>query len=204
MRLLIQLSENLIERGHVHSSAIKSWCALVEGSFKDYIRKLDAYRYGLEERLGLRGATATADATQPQPGDRSSDSSLESKLSGKDSVPSSSSTPVGEPTTSSLPSPTVAKSAVPMAVLTDAQQELRRKTSRKKEFIMAELLQTERTYVKDLEVSQLYTNTINYATSTLICARHSNLRASRRVLRNNDHVFAIYNGFLFDLRCRSV
>lgn len=155
----MQLSENLIERGHIHSAAIKSWCALVEGSFKDYVRKLDAYRFGLEERLGIRAAASdtsgAATTAQPGgPGDRSSDSSLESKLSGKDSVPSTSSTPV-EQHGHALPSPvtkTAPTSVVPAIPLTDQQQEIRRKSARKKEFIMAELLQTERTYVKDLEV----------------------------------------------------
>ncbi|KAI1278144.1 Kalirin [Halotydeus destructor] len=157
VRLLIQLSENLVERGHIHSSAIRTWCALVEGSFKDYIRKLDAYRYGLEEILGIRAVAAVAELATG-PGDRSSDSSLESKLSGKDSISSASSTPsvltLPSPLTTkalpSLPGQQVAASSQPQ--LTDAQQEVRRKSARKKEFIMAELLQTERTYVKDLEV----------------------------------------------------
>ena len=165
---MIQLSDNLIERGHIHSSAIKSWCALVEGSFKDYMRKLDAYRHGLEERLGIRAAAAAVEAGvhgSAVPGDRSSDSSLESKISGKESgISSTSSTPL-----TALPSP-ISKTA-PISIgcqhhhppsasghiaqptpLTDQQQEIRRKSARKKEFIMAELLQTERTYVKDLEV----------------------------------------------------
>lgn len=153
VRLLIQLSENLIERGHVHSQAITSWCALVEGSFKDYTRKLDAYRHALEEKLEIRPPSLTTDSSgHSAPGDRSSDSSLESKLSCRISETGSLSSQSSLPP---LPSP-MTKGPIPVPssgpVLTDQQQEMRRKSARKKEFIMAELLQTERTYVKDLEV----------------------------------------------------
>lgn len=161
VRLLLQLSENLMEKGHSHSSAIKHWCTMVESSFRDYVQKLDAYRYLLEEKLGIRSPVADSVA-----GDRSSDSSLDSKLSRKDSVSSSGSvTPsTGVPL---LPSPgqpkmgivTPSSSSVPMSTqqnlqppLSEHQLEARRKSTRKKEFIMAELLQTERTYIRDLDV----------------------------------------------------
>ena len=116
VKLLLQLSDNLIEKGHVHSASIKFWCNLVKSSFREYVRKLDQYQLFIEEMLGLRqpptshglassfASSASAFATSStchltsatnstvtgsHPGDRSSDSSLESKISiGKDSISS--------------------------------------------------------------------------------------------------------------------
>lgn len=205
VRLLIQLSENLIEKGHIHSASIKYWCSLVESNFKDFVRKLDQYRYGLEEKLGMRnkvqshpssqsspsssllagpsstgmtvasipssvGSEKGSSTTISLPGDRSSDSSLESKISGKFDIgyagsasivsPSSGTGSMSTGGTSSVtslkqkPMPTTVSgstSSLPLPV-NDHLSEARRKSTRKKEFIMAELLQTERTYIRDLEV----------------------------------------------------
>ena len=199
VRLLIQLSENLIEKGHIHSPSIKYWCSLVENNFKDFVRKLDQYRYGLEEKLGLRksvlpsvqghhhsgqassssslaggGSSGTgtltsissgsevtergsASTTTSLPGDRSSDSSLESKLSGKfdmigsgSIVSPTSSIPSTGPSTSTSIKKQEPSSTLPLPS-TDSITEARRKSTRKKEFIMAELIQTERTYIRDLD-----------------------------------------------------
>lgn len=111
VKLLLQLSDNLIDKGQVHSASIKFWCNLVKSSFREYVRKLDQYQLFIEEMLGLRQpstshglASSTINAftsssntchltsttsTSSHPGDRSSDSSLESKISiGKDSISS--------------------------------------------------------------------------------------------------------------------
>lgn len=190
VRLLIQLSENLIEKGHIHAASIKYWCSLVENNFKEFVRKLDQYRYSLEEKLGLRkpqvpvqspasgssssgiGSTISGTGTSSSsfsgtgtsclPGDRSSDSSLESKISAN-SVTSPTTVPSPSPmsTTSQqdqqkMGAQTPSSSSLPLPG-TDgnnlsAMSEARRKSTRKKEYIMTELLQTERTYIRDLEV----------------------------------------------------
>lgn len=114
VRLLLQLADNLVERGHAHASAIKQWVASVDQSYKDFSARMDQYRAQLEQKLGLKSEGDTRDLSL----DRHSDPSLEAK--------------------------------VKEAAAKELNEE-KRKSARRKEFIMAELLQTERTYVKDLE-----------------------------------------------------
>ncbi|XP_031622402.1 kalirin isoform X2 [Contarinia nasturtii] len=124
VKLLIQLADSLVEKGHAHANAIKSWVAAVDNRYKDFSNRMDSYREQLERSLGLPVAqdetTSTSSLSSAgTAGDRHSDPSLEAKLNA-----------------------------------TAASKELneeKRKSARRKEFIMAELLQTERTYVKDLE-----------------------------------------------------
>ncbi|XP_071554016.1 kalirin isoform X2 [Temnothorax nylanderi] len=115
VKLLIQLADNLVERGHAHAAAIKQAVAEVDQRYKDFSARMDCYKTQIEGDLGI----------QPDEGlhrdlsiDRNSDPLLEEKIKGKD--------------------------------LKELNEEKRR-SARRKEFIMAELLQTERTYVKDLE-----------------------------------------------------
>ncbi|GFV45273.1 triple functional domain protein [Trichonephila clavipes] len=114
VRLLLQLADSLVERGHAHASAIKQWVASVDQSYKDFSERMDHYRQMLEEKLGLQSDRDAKDLSL----DRHSDPSLEDK--------------------------------VKEAAAKELNEE-KRKSARRKEFIMAELLQTERTYVKDLE-----------------------------------------------------
>lgn len=221
--LLIQLCDNLIEKGHVHSQSMKFWCSCVLSSFQDLLRKLNQYIFSLEGKYGVKVLPIATkkqvkDVQQPksstnksprqhsqdsqadfhrkktsdkkEQGDRSSDSSLESKMSvGKESVSSTGSasgiqshtaslnvfvgqamiTPtavatgglfVQTPTAQTSVSPSSSKGSLsstnkaPIApkVSSDLESEAKRKSTRKKEFIMAELLQTERAYIRDLEV----------------------------------------------------
>ncbi|XP_049267793.1 triple functional domain protein isoform X2 [Rhipicephalus sanguineus] len=113
VRLLLQLADSLVERGHAHASAIKCWVAAVDKGYKDFSLRMDQYRSQLEQKLGIQ-----VEETKELSLDRNSDPNLESK---------------------------VKESAV------KELNEEKRKSARRKEFIMAELLQTERTYVKDLE-----------------------------------------------------
>ncbi|GIY93513.1 triple functional domain protein [Caerostris extrusa] len=115
VRLLLQLADSLVERGHAHASAIKQWVASVDQSYKDFSERMDHYRQMLEEKLGLQSDRDIKDLSL----DRHSDPSLEDK--------------------------------VKEAAAKELNEE-KRKSARRKEFIMAELLQTERTYVKDLEM----------------------------------------------------
>jgi triple functional domain protein len=124
VKLLIQLADSLVEKGHAHAISIKQWVATVDNRYKDFSNRMEIYRTNLEKSLGL---PAISDEDNMSSGSstkssnaleyRHSDPSLENKLN----------------------------------VVSKEITEEKRKSARKKEFIMAELLQTERTYVKDLE-----------------------------------------------------
>ncbi|XP_037034473.1 kalirin isoform X5 [Bradysia coprophila] len=126
VKLLIQLADSLVQKGHAHTTAIKQWEATVDNRYKEFSNRMDAYREQLEKSLGLpmvneeSSSTTSSLNSSGTAGDRHSDPSLEAKL-----------------------------------ICSTASKELneeKRKSARRKEFIMAELLQTERTYVKDLEL----------------------------------------------------
>ncbi|OXU29113.1 hypothetical protein TSAR_004897, partial [Trichomalopsis sarcophagae] len=114
VKLLIQLADNLVEKGHAHAAAIKQSVAEVDQRYKDFSMRLDCYKTTIEDDLEIQSDEGPKEITI----DRNSDPLLEEKIKGKD--------------------------------LKELNEEKRR-SARRKEFIMAELLQTERTYVKDLE-----------------------------------------------------
>lgn len=122
VKLLIQLADSLVEKGHAHASAIKQWVSTVDNKYKDFSSRMNAYKNSLEESLGIpkieEGSNSTSKSMHLEY--RMSDSNLENKIN---------------------------------AATSGAKEinEEKRKSARRKEFIMAELLQTERTYVKDLE-----------------------------------------------------
>ncbi|XP_031337213.1 kalirin-like [Photinus pyralis] len=118
VKLLIQLADSLVEKGHAHASAIKQWVAAVDNRYKDFSSRMDLYRQQLEDMLGIQAEESEKKELSI---DRNSDPSLEAKV----------------------------KEAAAKE-LKELNEE-KRKSARRKEFIMAELLQTERTYVKDLE-----------------------------------------------------
>ncbi|KAF5295457.1 hypothetical protein FQR65_LT10445 [Abscondita terminalis] len=118
VKLLIQLADSLVEKGHAHASAIKQWVAAVDNRYKDFSSRMDNYRQQLEDMLGIQAEESEKKELSI---DRNSDPCLEAK---------------------------VKEAAV--KELKELNEE-KRKSARRKEFIMAELLQTERTYVKDLE-----------------------------------------------------
>ncbi|GAB6019934.1 hypothetical protein CHUAL_001465 [Chamberlinius hualienensis] len=114
VKLLIQLADSLVEKGHAHATSIKQWVAAVDNRYKDFSARMDKYRGRLEQTLGIKPEVEVKELSL----DRNSDPSLEAKVK------------------------EVAKEL----------NEEKRRSARRKEFIMAELLQTERTYVKDLEI----------------------------------------------------
>ena len=126
VKLLIQLADSLVEKGHAHAISIKQWVATVDNRYKDFSSRMEMYRANLEKSLGLltisdedTSSAGSTKSSSTHPEYRHSDPSLENKLH----------------------------------VVSKEISEEKRKCARKKEFIMAELLQTERTYVKDLETS---------------------------------------------------
>lgn len=114
VKLIIQLADNLVDKGHAHSAAIKQFVAEVDQRYKDFSARMDCYKTQIEGDLGIQSDEGHRELSI----DRNSDPLLEEKIKGKD--------------------------------LKELNEEKRR-SARRKEFIMAELLQTERTYVKDLE-----------------------------------------------------
>ncbi|XP_050432765.1 triple functional domain protein isoform X1 [Adelges cooleyi] len=118
VKLLIQLADSLVEKGHAHANAIKQWVAAVDNTYKHFSSRMDKYRLELEKSLGIQEHADMRDLSI----DRNSDPNLEQKMK--------------ECTTKDL----------------KELNEEKRRSARRKEFIMAELLQTERTYVKDLDV----------------------------------------------------
>ncbi|XP_033628960.1 kalirin-like [Asterias rubens] len=113
VKLLLQLANSLVEKGHLHASSIKSWVSAVDNRYRDFSLRMDKYRAQLEGRLGLSHEDDAKDLSIDH---RMSDTSLELKLR-------------------------------------DAAKEMnedKRKSARKRDFIMQELLQTEKAYVRDL------------------------------------------------------
>ncbi|CAL8069824.1 unnamed protein product [Orchesella dallaii] len=122
VKLLIQLADSLVEKGHVHATDIKQWVAAVDNRYKDFSSRMDKYRSQLEGALGIKDGELRTELSI----DRNSDSSLESKVSSEDGK-----------------------------VLKDLSEE-QCKRKRRRELIMSELLQTERSFVKDLHVCIQY------------------------------------------------
>ncbi|KAM4559204.1 kalirin isoform 1-T1 [Odontesthes bonariensis] len=115
VKLLIQLADNLVEKGHAHVSELKRWVSTVDRRYRDFSLRMAKYQESLERSLGV--------------------SSEDNKDLELDSIPAS-------------------LTDDPEVKLRDPNHEIneeKRKSARKKEFIMAELLQTEKTYVRDLQ-----------------------------------------------------
>ncbi|KAM9305737.1 kalirin [Gastrophryne carolinensis] len=113
VRLLIQLADSFVEKGHVHATELKKWVTTVNKHYRDFSLRMGKYQCSLQRALGI--------------------STEDNKDLELDIVP--------------------AILTDPEVKLRDAGHELneeKRKSARKKEFIMAELLQTEKAYVRDL------------------------------------------------------
>ncbi|XP_043549662.1 kalirin isoform X3 [Chiloscyllium plagiosum] len=113
VKLIIQLADSFVEKGHAHACEIKKWVTAVDKRYRDFSLRMGKYKSFLEKGLGI--------------------ASEDNKDLELDIIPAS------------LTDPEVK--------LRDANHEAneeKRKSARKKEFIMAELLQTEKAYVRDL------------------------------------------------------
>uniref|UniRef100_A0AAY4EB72 non-specific serine/threonine protein kinase n=1 Tax=Denticeps clupeoides TaxID=299321 RepID=A0AAY4EB72_9TELE len=113
VKLLIQLADGFVEKGHMHASELKKWVSTVDRRYRDFSLRVGKYRCSLEQALGI--------------------SAEDNKDLELDIIPASLTH-----TEVKLPDPN------------NEVNEEKRKSARKKEFIMAELLQTEKTYVRDL------------------------------------------------------
>uniref|UniRef100_M3ZSB7 non-specific serine/threonine protein kinase n=1 Tax=Xiphophorus maculatus TaxID=8083 RepID=M3ZSB7_XIPMA len=115
VKLLIQLADNLVEKGHAHVLELKRWVSTVDRRYRDFSLRMAKYQESLERSLGI--------------------TSEDNKDLELDIMPAS-------------------LTNDPEVKLRDPNHEVdeeKRKSARKKEFIMAELLQTEKAYVRDLQ-----------------------------------------------------
>jgi len=53
VKLLLQLADTLMEKGHAHAPSIKSWVEEVDETYKDFSTRMDKYRHKLEGHLGI-------------------------------------------------------------------------------------------------------------------------------------------------------
>ncbi|XP_078716213.1 kalirin-like isoform X1 [Lampetra fluviatilis] len=134
--LLVRLAESFLAKGHAHAVDFRQWVTAVDKRYRDFSCRAHKHRAALEAALGL----------PPQ-----NDHDLQ-----LDTVPLGLAESGGkpEPANQSLrPESSPACLKGPEVKLRDASHELneeKRKSARRKEFIMAELLQTEKAYVRDL------------------------------------------------------
>lgn len=56
VKLLLQLADTLVEKGHAHAPAIRTWVQDVDATYKDFSTRMDQYRLKLEETLGIQGS----------------------------------------------------------------------------------------------------------------------------------------------------
>ncbi len=45
VKLLIQLAESVVEKGHTHASTIKQWVSTVDKAYKSFSSRMDKYRF---------------------------------------------------------------------------------------------------------------------------------------------------------------
>lgn len=53
MKLLIQLADNLVEKGHVHVTELKRWVSTVDRRYRDFSLRMAKYQESLERSLGI-------------------------------------------------------------------------------------------------------------------------------------------------------
>lgn len=53
VKLLIQLADNLVEKGHAHVSELKRWVSTVDRRYRDFSLRMAKYQESLEKSLGI-------------------------------------------------------------------------------------------------------------------------------------------------------
>lgn len=53
VKLLIQLADNLVEKGHAHVSELKRWVSTVDRRYRDFSLRMGKYQESLERSLGV-------------------------------------------------------------------------------------------------------------------------------------------------------
>ncbi len=86
VKLLLQLADTLVDKGHAHAPSIKQWVEEVDATYKDFSARMDQYRHRLEASMGGRLESERLSTTS----DASShgDLSLDGSSTGRNSDPS--------------------------------------------------------------------------------------------------------------------
>lgn len=53
VKLLIQLADSFVEKGHIHAAEIRKWVTTVDKRYRDFSLRMGKYRYSLEKALGI-------------------------------------------------------------------------------------------------------------------------------------------------------
>lgn len=53
VKLLIQLADNLVEKGHAHVSELKRWVSTVDRRYREFSLRMAKYQESLEKSLGV-------------------------------------------------------------------------------------------------------------------------------------------------------
>uniref|UniRef100_A0A8B9I6D0 non-specific serine/threonine protein kinase n=1 Tax=Anser brachyrhynchus TaxID=132585 RepID=A0A8B9I6D0_9AVES len=53
VKLLIQLADSFVEKGHMHATEIRKWVTTVDKRYRDFSLRMGKYRYSLEKALGI-------------------------------------------------------------------------------------------------------------------------------------------------------
>jgi hypothetical protein len=53
VKLLLQLADTLVDKGHAHAPSIKKWVEDVDATYKDFSTRMEHYRGRLETTLGI-------------------------------------------------------------------------------------------------------------------------------------------------------
>lgn len=63
VKLLIQLADNLVEKGHAHVSELKRWVSAVDRRYRDFSLRMGKYQESLERSLGVSSEVRWRPAT---------------------------------------------------------------------------------------------------------------------------------------------
>lgn len=145
VRLLVQLCENLIERRHPHSDAIKFWSDKVAQFFTEFEAKLQQFEQALLKRLNHH--------FHPLASQNELKNETES-LRGRPVACSSTCSSLEESNILKMTNLSLANDGdqANLTPIDPVQLELKQKSARKRVHVMGELLATERSYVQDLKI----------------------------------------------------
>lgn len=59
VKLLIQLADNLVEKGHAHVTELKRWVSTVDRRYRDFSLRMGKYQESLERSLGVSSEVKT-------------------------------------------------------------------------------------------------------------------------------------------------
>lgn len=59
VKLLIQLADSFVEKGHIHATEIRKWVTTVDKHYRDFSLRMGKYRYSLEKALGVNTEVRT-------------------------------------------------------------------------------------------------------------------------------------------------